>query len=66
MVTTSHGGNPKSNDARAMQVAGDKNAIVWQIFLTLVVSIPFAIKLSANCAAMLVTKIEANGGRIET
>lgn len=34
IVTTSHGGNPKSNEAKTMQVAGDKNAIVWQIFLT--------------------------------
>lgn len=34
IATTSHGGNPKSNDAKTMQVAGDKNAIVWQIFLT--------------------------------
>lgn len=30
------------------------------------VSTPFAIKLSASCDAMLVTKIEARGGRTET
>lgn len=33
---------------------------------TVVVSTPLEIKLSANCDAMLVTKIEARGGRIET
>lgn len=33
---------------------------------TVVVSTPFAIKLSASCEAMLVTNIEAKGGRIET
>lgn len=35
-------------------------------FTTVVVSTPLVIKLSANCAAMLVTKIEARGGRMET
>lgn len=45
---------------------------IWHItnisvpFHTVVVSTPFAIKLSASCAAMLVTKIEAKGGRMET
>lgn len=34
IATTSQGGNPKSKDVRIMQVAGDKNEIVWQIFRT--------------------------------
>ena len=33
---------------------------------TTVVSTPLEIKLSASCAAMLVTKMEAKGGRTET
>lgn len=32
--TTSQGGNPRSTEERAMQTAGDKKAIVWQIFRT--------------------------------
>lgn len=41
----------------------------WWYFsdaLTIVVSTPLEIKLSANCAAIFVTKIEASGGRIDT
>lgn len=36
MATTSQGGNPRSTEDRVMQIAGDKNAIDWQIFRTLV------------------------------
>jgi hypothetical protein len=32
--TISQGGNPRSTEERVMQRAGDKKAIVWQIFLT--------------------------------
>jgi hypothetical protein len=36
------------------------------VLQTVVVSTPLAIKLSASCAAKLVTKTEAKGGRMET
>lgn len=32
--TISQGGNPRSREDRVMQTAGDKKAIVWQIFRT--------------------------------
>lgn len=34
IVTTSHGGSPKSTDDKIIQAAGDKNAIVWHILRT--------------------------------
>lgn len=36
--TISHGGNPISTDESVMQIAGDTNAIVWQIFRTYMVN----------------------------
>lgn len=34
MPTTSQWGNPRSREERVIQAAGDKKAIVWQIFRT--------------------------------